>query len=339
MPLREILVRHFYLLTACLMAMTTSVHADTWSSGARIAFDTSVRVAHNTTTDNTDGFIFSGVDAHRVFSNEKGDFGTLLFQVYAAKLQDVEGHPPIFADENDTEITYRNVYFNYTGLGRGLVNFKVGHFEVPFGIEHYVTTNGELRDYQHRANIGVKADWGASINGGTQAFDYEVAWQRGSGNEWETEGDPGLIAARVGTSRRAPWSVGLSYFEGDIFRYADPQNPLERDRVGIDFSYAWHRMEFLGEFSRGKDFDDDVTSSLAEVNMYSKDTTWFFYGQLRHSEIDSASTDHITSATIGWKFEPDNHWSVSADYIHELNARARLDRQRIVRAQLRYRFQ
>ena len=28
-------------------------------------------------------------------------------------------HPGFFSDEDDTELTYRNVYFNYTGIGRG----------------------------------------------------------------------------------------------------------------------------------------------------------------------------------------------------------------------------
>ena len=38
----------------------------------------------------------------------------------------------------------------------------------------------------HGANIGVKADWGATVNGELESFDYEFSWSRGTGCGWPT---------------------------------------------------------------------------------------------------------------------------------------------------------
>ncbi len=64
------------------------------------------------------------------------------------------------------------------GLGKPRV--RIGHFEIPYGIEHAINTNGTLRNYRHSANLGIKADWGLAINGETTSFEYEVSASRGS---------------------------------------------------------------------------------------------------------------------------------------------------------------
>lgn len=324
------------LLALVLCVAAGAVHA----TNLRIAWDNSVRVAQDVRALNTDAYVFSGIDAHRVFGGSGGDTGTLLVQIYAARLHDVEAHPPIFADEDDTEITYRNVYYNFTALGRGAFNIKLGHFEVPFGLEQNIDTNGTLRDLQHGVNLGVKADWGVSINGRARNVEYEIAWQRGSGNEWETRGDPGLVAARIGTPAARGWSVGLSWFNGDVFRYARPDEPESRRRVGIDARWTWRRYEVMAEVSQGRDFDTDVVHLLTEASLSSRDTVWAAYGQYRASAADTPlGRDRAASLALGVTYEPNNNWAVSAEIGHGLGAmRGRESRQQL-RSQIRYRLQ
>ena len=326
------------LVALALLVLPLAVQAD-WRDNSRFAFDVSARIAHEDRADNQDGFLFTGIDGHKVFSSASGDVATLLVQVYAATLNDVEGHPPIFSDEDDTEITYRNLYLNFTGLTGGILNFKIGHFEVPFGVEQVINTNGTLRDYQHGPNLGVKADWGASLNGQLQTFEYEFAWQRGSGNEWETRGDPGFYVGRIGTPRSRQLAAGISFMRGDIYRYASPDTPLERERYALDLIYGWRRFEARGEFSWGKDFDDDVRNVLVELETASMNTSWLYYTQFRAAEIDRVQgSDRAASMSFGIKYEPDNRVALSAEITHDFHTFATRGQRNLLRAQARYRF-
>lgn len=330
-------IKHKLLMIAVITVPITTWAG--WDDNSRFAFDIAARAAYEGRSNNQDGFLFTGVDGHKVFSTRSGDVATAMFQVYAATLHDVEGHPPIFSDENDTEITYRNLYVNFTGLTGRLMNLKIGHFEVPFGIEQMVTTNGSLRDYQHRSNLGVKADWGLSLNGQTRQFEYEVAWQRGSGNEWETRGDPGYFVGRIGTPRTRQLAAGVSFLRGDIYRYAQPEAPVERQRYALDLSYGWHRFEARGEVSWGHDFKDDVRNVLLELETASLDTSWSYYTQLRRQEVDRVQgKDHAASVSLGLKYEPDNRIALSAEFTHDLHTFAQRGHRNLLRTQARFRF-
>ena len=98
--------------------------------------------------------------------------------------------------------------------------------------------------------------------------------------------------------------------------------------------------EVLAELSQGQDFSDDVFNGLVEFNAYTKDMSWMLYSQLRHSQVDRASgDDDAMSVALGFKFEPDNRWSASAEFIHDLEAFDARSRRNLLKAQLRYRFQ
>lgn len=169
-------------LTLAIPVGTQAADDSSWLDHTRLALDLTVRGVYEGTSENLDGMQFFGIDAHKVFGHERGDIGTLIVQVYGTSLTDVEMHPAMFKDDDDTKIVYRNVNFNYTSLFDGRLNLRIGHFEVPFGIEHVINTNGSLRTYMHDQNIGVKGDWGFSVNGELSRFEYELAWTRGSGN-------------------------------------------------------------------------------------------------------------------------------------------------------------
>lgn len=158
---------------------------DSLTDNARWAFDLSARGMYNNRANEWYSAFFMGLDLHKVFSGPDGDWGTLVLQPYVMRL-DSPAQPAFFEDHHDWELVYRIFNFNYTGLAGGKFNVRVGHFEIPFGLEHVVNTNGTLHDYMHGPNIGIKADWGVSLNGELETFDYEFSLTRGTGNEWSS---------------------------------------------------------------------------------------------------------------------------------------------------------
>ena len=158
-----------------------------------------------------------GFDLHKVVSGARGDWGTVVLQGYLTRIDSQPKHPPFFDDADDLEFVYRIVNFNLTRYGRGRFNVRVGHFEIPFGLEHLINTNGTLRDFMHGPNLGLKADWGAGVNGSFPRFEYEVTVSRGTGNRFFAAGGPFVVAGRVGTLRNANVVVGVSAFQGHVW--------------------------------------------------------------------------------------------------------------------------
>lgn len=322
------------------LGVLAPAHAnDSWFDNTRTSLDLSVRGMYEANSENFGSVQFAGLDLHKVFTGSDGDIGTLLVQVYATSLYDVEGHPPIFSDKDDTAVVYRSVYFNFKGLDHGRLNVKVGHFEVPFGIEQLEDTNGKLKDYMHGPNLGVKADWGVSINGATGSFEYEIALMRGSGNDWETAGDPYILAARIGTPRDANLMFGLSAMTGKVSTPGKPSPTIERSRVAVDAHWYWRRLEFIGEVSVGKDADDDVVNGIFEVDYHAMDASWLAFTQIRRFSYDRVGgKDDATSIVLGVELDPDNHWSLQASFEHDLDTFETSNTRNLWKTQARYRF-
>ena len=128
---------------------------------------------------------FVGLDLHKVISNDSKDFATIFFQPYWVDANNLNPFPGFLDDEDDGAIQWRNALIDFHLTGDRSINLKVGHFELPFGSESLALgTNGTLR--QLTSNIGLKVDWGLSVHGDTGDYEYEVAWTRGSGSDWET---------------------------------------------------------------------------------------------------------------------------------------------------------
>ena len=64
------------------------------------------------------------------------------------------------------------------------------------------------------AALGIKADWGASINGVMPRFNYELSYTLGTGNEI-SDSDGGLVAGRIGTRAGRFFRLGVSFLEGE----------------------------------------------------------------------------------------------------------------------------
>jgi hypothetical protein len=301
----------------------------------RWTIDLSTRGSYMKGTDDWSGQYALGLDLHKVFTGASGDIGTLLFQPYLVRL-DNNSYPPYFFDDGDDwELVWRITNFNYTALARGRFNIRVGHFEVPFGLEQNINTNGTLRQLTFK-DRGIKADWGATVNGILTAVEYEIALSRGSGNDIRSTDDPYIVAGRIGSRSDRNLIGGLSFLHGEILGTA---GTTERTRAGLDV--AWYRglLEILFELAGGEDAGTDTAYALAELSLRNPMETLHGWLQLRHYQKDTATGwDIASSATLGVVWEPDRHWSLSSQWIEPLEQFSGQDEDSKFQLQARYRL-
>ncbi|MGI9294496.1 MAG: hypothetical protein ACR2PS_10995 [Pseudomonadales bacterium] len=306
-----------------------------WQENSRWTLDFSTRPSHDFELDEWSSQWVAGFDYHKVFSTENGDIGTLVFQPYWVQLSNVSNPPPIFDDGDDGELTWRIANFNYTALSRGGFNIRLGHFEVPFGLEQNLDTNGTTRQYTF-SDRGIKADWGVSLNGALPVLDYEVALTRGSGNETNDRDSPYIFAGRVGTPSTANLVVGLSWLHGDI---QTAENSVERRRLGVDVAYYYRQWETLFEVSGGDNEGTDVANALLELSWRSKSETLHTYLQVRQSRVDEADgRRNGSSVTFGANWSVFSRIDLSAQWFRELDPLAAPKAAERITLQARYRL-
>jgi hypothetical protein len=311
---------------------------DWWTDNLRWSIDESVRVLADEQGRTNATMAFFGLDIHKVVSSSQRDVATIVLQPYLTRVDSLDPHPPIFDGPDDWELVWRIFNANVKLKHDGSLNLRVGHFEVPFGLEYLINTNGTLRDYTHPANFGLKADWGATLNGELDTFEYEVAWSRGSGNEWEDDGDPGLFSGRIGTPRDEERVFGLSFLDGDTLT---PMGALERNRIGLDASLYHENLGFMLEVSAGEDgADTDVQRALGEINWRNPDETKLSWLQLISSSLDGPGGEATAlESKLGMRWTVATGWNLSAQYTQTLDSPASGGgRPGGVALQLRWRF-
>ena len=303
----------------------------------RWTIDLSSRVAFFTDTKRAGTTNIIGLDLHKVFSDSQGDWGTLIIQLYVTRIDEIPNPPPFFESDEDWELVTRITNFNYTGLAGGRFNIKAGHFEIPFGLEVPINTNGTLRQLITARNLGVVADWGTGVNGVVPeaGVEYEATISRGTGIEYFDRGDPFIVAGRVGTSGDRDINFGLSALHGEIAGRVDT---IRRTRIGIDGRWYTGPIGLLGEISIGRNDDDDVINALVELNSQNMVETLTGYMQARifTQRFDMGWNDAMSLAW-GLRFTPDTHWALSAQYEQNLTV-FQGSRDGVLSLQLRYRF-
>jgi hypothetical protein len=277
----------------------------------------------------------AGLDMHTVISGDRGDIGTLTFQPFLLRIDNAERAGPLFDDGNDWALQWRIANFNYTGIGHGKFNIRIGHFEVPFGLEQVEQTNGTLYQLNSPAALGLKADWGATVNGVLPTVEYEVGYSLGSGNEIDAGGN-GIFAGRIGSRSDRRVRLGASFLNGE------QQLPVtvNRERYGVDLGIALAPgIDVAWELAVGKDDGQSVTHRLAQLRWTDSSESWNAYLQLRDAKRRSESAvDDSTSICIGVRMEPNRHWSLSAQWAREVDAFAGGMVGNSLMAQLRYRL-
>ena len=297
----------------------------------RFRWDLSTRGVHAAGVDRTGLMTAFGADIHKVFSSPAGDIGTLRLQGYALRADGLPMTPPLFDSAHDWEWTYRFFDFNYTRYSSQGVNLRVGHFEVPYGLEQTQSTNGTLRDYFSKTNLGIKADWGLSLNGTSATHEYEVGLTRGSGNLYRDLEENYVFSGRVGTSREEPLALGASFMSARLAAGGFAR----RERLGLDAVWSGPRATLLGELNIGSDEDADVTSGLFEVNVTSPDERKLAYTQLLGTDVDG---DDRYWANLGALHNFSSGLTLSAQWQVDLDAVEGAERGESFTVQLRCRF-
>ncbi len=275
-----------------------------------------------------------GLDFHTVVSGAEGDIGTLVLQPYVVRRDNIyERYVPVNGNDSFA-LELHDFYFNLTRWGRGRTNIKVGHFDVPFGLEPRTDTHFTLYQLIPLHDVGFKKDWGIALNGSPPSFDYEVSLTTGTGMDLTgLSRNPYLIAGRIGTPSEKNFVLGLSAFYGEVIdehgtHRVDEGDPLgevreadgfvRRLRVGVDFSQIMGQFELKGEFSGGRDFEQDIFNTILETDWTSSDGKLQVYlqgiylGQDGHLGWDA---DVQTRLGVVWKI--DEKWSLSAQWTHE----------------------
>ena len=301
----------------------------TWSISlfdqSRYSLDSAVRQQYSESADQYHNTFFIGLDFHSVLSDEKGDWGTFVFQSYFTQLNNAPSHPKIFNSGDDSKWMFRIVRLDLTRGSYYQPYFRVGHIEIPFGLEHTWDTNGAVLDYQLMPLVGLKADWGVSAFREYRAFEYEISWTTNSGQEFVQESGIYALSGRVATSRYSDWIAGVSFFES--------KNNLDQSRIwrAIDGQWFVSRWTLLGQWAVGEFNENDISSSLYEVQYSFPRSDWNV--TLQKFEHDLGADYEHQMLVVRWT--PDSHWDASLNLkdqtVNDVNSTASI-------FQLRHRF-
>lgn len=301
----------------------------------RWSMDLSTRVNKNTALNLSNTMHVVGLDIHKVLSSKHSDIGTLTFQPYLVKLNNVHPHPFFFDNENDTKLTWRIANFNYTAISQGKFNIRVGHFEIPFGLEYQIDTNGTLRQLTY-SDRGIKADWGLSINGILPNMEYEVALTRGSGNDYRNTGNPQIFSGRLGTLRNRNLITGFSWFYGDVL---GANGIINRKKIAVDALYYYYQWQFMFESSLGKTAENNILNLFAEAMWRNPRENLNAYIQVGYQNTENDNNRHSTSYWLtGVQRLYTSGLDISIQYKHYLKDNEINEIDPVASFQLRYRF-
>jgi hypothetical protein len=307
----------------------------------RFAVDVSLRPRYEFEQGDYSHIESIGIDLHKVFSsNDGGDLGTLILQGYFTKLNSVKKHPSFFDDENDSKFTCRICNFNMTIMDKGKLNLRIGHAEIPFGLEYNQDSNGTLRQYSNSRDLGNKLDWGIAANGKLPWGGYEVSLSRGVGVDWKNDTQSYIVAGRVERSDGYSSYLGISSFYGRLRSPSSRSTIIDRTRIGLDGSTQWKMFTFFGEVSAGTDDDTDRFATLLEVDIQNRNEKLLGYLQLKNTslKLEHESWDSSNQSSLGIRFSPDNTWTLSGQWTHDFTELNNATKNSMVELQIRSRF-
>jgi hypothetical protein len=211
---------------------------------------------------------------------------------------------------------YHNLYADiYNVVGIGKVNFRAGHFYVPFGLNLQTDTHGTVLQLSNESNFGFERDWYAGVWGSiNRHLNYDAYYMAGSGYDLKFKGQSGLGAVRVSLSNRFSSDHGLeggvSVIAGE--RLDEMNRPLKTSRVGVDGRYRraarGGSLAFTTELSGGRDARERVLADLNQVEYLRASRRWGVAGQYRHIHGEATVAGEFT-----WYFRNDvagsnEHW-------------------------------
>jgi len=303
-----------------------------------------------------------GFEALKRFSSKKRDWASALVQLrfvqYAHEymlMNTTPMSPSHVEGIYDGKIELHDAYFKYSGPFKGRLNFRIGHFDVPFGLEENTDTHSTLVQLISTRNIGFKKDWGLSILGEFSEFDYNFSITRGSGIEFIDKGDNFLLSGRIGTPSTENFVIGISALYGEVrdsmgimrgmhmtnmtnYYFNDTTRPgddiVRRYRVGLDGTFIYGPYTFKSEASFGEDVDQSVINGLVEID-------YLFAGmddkleavaqvQSAYQDIPAAGGDNDTFLTLGLNYMISYAVNLQASFRHDLQRLKNTENENIV---------
>jgi len=263
-----------------------------------------------------------GFEYYGKFSNDYGDFLTADLQMRVAYDSTKNSHDAWGVEIHNAWLEYRLMQ---------PVKLRLGHFDVPFGLEPVVDTHATLLQTLAENNIGFKQDWGTEFRGSLPLFDYELALQLGSGMSVRRKDGSFLASARIGTPTGRNLQGGLSLLYGEVLDTEGmstfPKNELSSDkavtkkRVGLDGEYLFGSYLFKGEVAYGKNDSNRVLGYLAEID-YTLPKYQNCQLELQFqswiNDLSRKSSDDST-LTAGVSYRLSQNKTLRAAFSHELN--------------------
>lgn len=156
-------------------------------------------------------------------------------------------------------------------VGGARNQFRIGHFNIPFGINPVMEPRGNFRMPLEAIDLGFKKDWGFSWQREAGGYDIEAGAFMGMGGDFHWRRGSYLFAGRVGTPTFKEVEYGISFIAGDtpMTMGMDRMNDMmiRRIRGGMDaiYMYGTH-MIFKGELSAGTDDGQTVMGALFSMD-------------------------------------------------------------------------
>jgi hypothetical protein len=270
-----------------------------------------------------------GFEALKKFSTSTSTVASFDFQ---ARLVRRDGYNPVLNDMEGAArpgwaFEYHNLYLDLYNVVKpvGRVNFRVGHFYVPFGLNLQTDTHGTVLQLSNESNFGFERDWYAGFWGSiNKHLNYDAYYMAGSGYDLKFKGQSGLAAVRLSLSNRYSSEYrlegGVSLIGGE--RLARLMNdgrdtPLKTQRVGVDTRYrhtAPHGLlTFTTELSGGRDAVDPVFTQLHQAEYLRASRRWGVASQFRRFFQEGRETSASMIGEFSWYFRNDvansnSHW-------------------------------
>jgi hypothetical protein len=323
-------MRLFTLL--CLCSVTAFAETELpWFDNSRLSLDLTSRSSYWQKESQFVQQEFLGLDYYQVLSIDNTELGQLTLQPFLYRIDNGYRTAAIYDDDHDWEFVVRTATLNYNAWGLDKPYIKVGHFEIPFGVEFSKDTFGDLHQYGQGMKMGMKMDWGIALGQELNEYKYEISATRGSGMKYRDEGDPFAYAGRISTLNDSQWALGTSLFYGEII---DKDTTSERSAIAIDFEYFYNTHGVIFEIYTGQQNEKDIWGSLVEFNSQSQDESKEVY--LQHFYKKMGSQTAYSALVAGISYRLSKELTISNQIKKELESIN--TQETLFELQLRYRF-
>jgi hypothetical protein len=332
-----------FLISILLIALNTSTIAKDFkiiTKDYRFMWDTATRINKQESSDKSTQLFFGFDYQHNIKLNRR-NFATILMQPTIIKLNNVAQPFNYFSGGDDIDLQWRAAYIDFTGISDERFNVRTGHIEIPYGAEYKATiTGGTLR--QLTTNLGLKMDWGISTHGKIYEANYEFAYTRGSGNEWDRAEGASISSGRVGWDFKKNHHVALSYVDGALIPGKSTQL-INKKRTALDYHYQKSDIHVRGEISKGQDNNSDRHYGLIEISKFNSNRDKFYYFQYRYKRDQDGNINRTDESLIsGLEWRPHNNIELNLQYHNKIAQKNPINDlisdKDLMQLQLRYRF-